>query len=526
MLTKFQKYLQGLYATHLIVVGLIIFGLVLRLRQYLAGRSLWLDEAMLALNIVSRNFGELLQPLDYNQGGPVGFLLLEKLTLTLLGNNELTLRLIPLLTGCAALLLFALLLRQMLGNLGLALALTIFAVAAPLVYYSSEVKQYSSDVFITLLLLWLGSAQNLNHEESQSVTKEYQEDSSGSSLVFLRALRGNVFLALAGALALWCSHPAIFTLTGVGAALLLQPGIWKERARLLAVLLVIGTWAASFALLYLVSLGGLAANNFLLDYWTEYFMPLPPWNNWGWFPATAQGIISFIFGVEAWWPLVALLMLLGLVALLRNNLQFGVLLALPLFAALGASALGKYPFAGRMILFAIPIFIALAAAGVESVVGWLRPRWLAVVAGAVLVLILFLQPLVSAGENFIHPKYPEHIRPTMTYLQENHKPDDAIYVYYWAVPAFRYYAPFYGFSENNFLAGNDYAANPPGLLTETDQFKGRKRVWVLFSHVYENGIYNEKDALLAHLNQIGVKKREFRVPGTSVNLYLYDLAQP
>lgn len=522
MLPNFQKSLQGLYVRHLIVVGLIIFGLVLRLRQYFAGRSLWLDEAMLALNIINRNFGELLQPLDYNQGGPVGFLLLEKLTVTLLGNNELTLRFIPLLAGCAALLLFALLLWRMLGTLGLALALTLFAAAAPLIYYSSEVKQYSSDVFVTLFLLWLaaetlGIDQNLNHEGSQSVTKE-----KNSSFVFLRDK--NIFLALAGALALWCSHPALFTLTGLGAALLLQPGIWKDRVRLQAALLVIGTWAVSFVLLYLVSLRGLAANNFLLDYWGDTFMPLPPWNNWGWFPSMARGLILFIFSVEGWWLLAAALMLLGLVTLLRNNLQFGILLALPLFAALGASALGKYPFAGRMILFAIPIFITLVAAGVETVVGWLRPRWLAFITGAALALILFLQTLVSAGENFIRPKYPEHIRPTMAYLQENRKPDDAIYIYYWAVPAFRYYAPLYGFSENDFVAGNDYATNPPGLLTEADQFKGRKRVWVLFSHVYEKGTYNEKDALLAHLNDMGTKKREFRVPGTSVNLYLYDLA--
>ena len=46
-----------------ILTGLILVaGVLLRLRQYLTGRSLWLDEAMLALNIVNRNYGELFQP--------------------------------------------------------------------------------------------------------------------------------------------------------------------------------------------------------------------------------------------------------------------------------------------------------------------------------------------------------------------------------------------------------------------------------------------------------------------------------
>ncbi|HAE59165.1 MAG TPA: hypothetical protein DCG54_06560, partial [Anaerolineae bacterium] len=94
---------------------LIGMGLVLRLRQYLSGRSLWLDEAMLALNIVERDFWGLLKPLDYDQGAPLGFLLLEKLTISLLGNGELTLRLPSVIAGCLALVFFYLLLRHFLS---------------------------------------------------------------------------------------------------------------------------------------------------------------------------------------------------------------------------------------------------------------------------------------------------------------------------------------------------------------------------------------------------------------------------
>src|SRR5688572_9007696 len=117
---------------------LILFGAMLRLRQYLTGRSLWADEAMLALNIVGRDFSGMFQPLDYDQGAPVGFLLVEKLFNLILGKHELALRLFPLLVGLLSLWLFYLLLQRLTSGAGLLLALALFAFNPRLVYYSSE----------------------------------------------------------------------------------------------------------------------------------------------------------------------------------------------------------------------------------------------------------------------------------------------------------------------------------------------------------------------------------------------------
>lgn len=497
----------------LVVPGLVLFGLALRLRQYLAWRSLWLDEAMLALNIVGRNFGNLLKPLDYEQGAPVGFLLLEKLVISLTRNNELTLRLVPLLAGCAALLLFPLLLRQGLTKTGGWTALTLFALGAPLVYYASEVKQYSLDVFVTLLLLWLGG---------RLIFREADEDS--------KPTKDMLWLTIAGMLSVWFSHPAIFALAGVSGALFLHYAFQKDIGRLKIFAAMIAAWGASFVLLYFVSLRGLAADSYLLNYWSDAFMPFPPWTHWDWFASTLQAALENPVGLDT--PalgLAVVLLLAGLLSLLRRNWRFAALPVLTLLAALAASALGKYPFAGRMILFAAPLLMLLIGAGVEAVASLTTrlsgTRWLGRAVALLLATVLFYQPLSVASQNFLQPKYYEHITPAMSYLQTNHKPGDVVYVYYWAVPAFRYYAPFYKFSEGDFMAGNDYEANHAGLLAEIDQYKSQKRVWILFSHVYEEkGGYNEKDALLAHLNEIGVKRREFIAPGTSVYLYLYDLS--
>jgi hypothetical protein len=112
----------------------------------------------------------------------------------------------------------------------------------------------------------------------------------------------------------------------------------------------------------------------------------------------------------------------------------------------------------------------------------------------------------------------------MEVLRETWKSGDALYVSHGALPAFRFYASFYGLEDIPYEFGlrEEYQA-PESMLEKLASLQGRPRVWILLSHVYEKKNFNEKDFLLNYLNQTGEKKREFRVPGTSVFLYLYDL---
>jgi hypothetical protein len=65
--------------------------------------------------------------------------------------------------------------------------------------------------------------------------------------------------------------------------------------------------------------------------------------------------------------------------------------------------------------------------------------------------------------------------------------------------------------------------DPQSIASQLEAFDGQPRTWVLFSHVYEKGDFNVRKFILEYLDQTGEKRREFRVPGTSVFLYLYDL---
>ena len=138
------------------VIVFLVFGFILRAHQYAFNRSLWMDEAMLALNIVDRSFAGLTQPLAYNQGAPLGFLFIQKLAVTLFGNHDYILRLFPFIASVVSLFLFYHLANAVTKGLGRILAVYLFSVSGWLVYYASECKQYSSDVMVCLLLLLYG----------------------------------------------------------------------------------------------------------------------------------------------------------------------------------------------------------------------------------------------------------------------------------------------------------------------------------------------------------------------------------
>ena len=87
--------------------------------RYAANRSLWLDEAYLTESILTYSARQLATT-DFLhwQAAPVGFLLLEKLAVTLLGTGEHALRLVPLLAGVASVPLFYLVVRRSLPAAG------------------------------------------------------------------------------------------------------------------------------------------------------------------------------------------------------------------------------------------------------------------------------------------------------------------------------------------------------------------------------------------------------------------------
>jgi len=501
MINKFKASFTG---EKIAVTGLIVLGVALRLRQYLTGRSLWSDEAMLALNIVNRNFIGLFKPLGFDQGAPIGFLLVEKLFSSPFGRSEYALRFFPLIVGIISIWLFYLLLKRTTSAVGVFAALSLFVLNPRLIYYSSEVKQYTVDVFVTIALLLLAS--HLFEDQPQK--------------------RNFAWLALAGFLALWFSHPALFVLAGIGITLVI---LYIRRRDYVSLRTSIGMgilWLANIILLYFLILRDLGHNAYMYEYWQGAFMPLSPWKAIDWFRWMMGGIIATQFGIPYFTFFVFMLFLIGWVILWLRNRNYALTFALIFLVTLTVSALKLYPFAERMILFLIPLGLLLLGKTVEALYQSLqKQRALSVLATLILSGYLIYGPLTTSTGYFLKPKYFEHIRPFMQFLQETWRSGDAMYISNGAVAQFEYYAPIYALKDVSFISnGREAYKNPNEILGQLDTLKGKSRVWILMSHVYEKGHFNEKGFILNDLNQIGKKKREFRVPGTSVYLYLYDLS--
>ena len=172
---------------------MIGLGIVLRFIPYLHNRSLWLDEAMLVKGILQNSFSQLLGLLEHRQMAPVGFLFIEKTLVLNFGDGEYVLRLFSLLAGILSLFLFYGVARRILTLRGRTIALGLFAICQPLLYYSSDLKPYSSDVMIALGIYLLGLV---------CIEKESR---------FVRSL---FLLSIAGAILIWFSYPAVFSLAG------------------------------------------------------------------------------------------------------------------------------------------------------------------------------------------------------------------------------------------------------------------------------------------------------------------------
>jgi hypothetical protein len=484
---------------------LIALGIILRLRQYLVNRSFWADEASLAFNLVTRTFSGLTQPLDYHQGAPVGFLFIEKLSILLLGNNEYAMRLFPLVCGVIAIYLLYLLAKTYIGLSGL-FALLAFSVGWNLIYYSSELKQYSSDVMIALLLVYLAS--RCIREQTHA--------------------RDLLLLGIAGAIAIWVSHPSVFVLAGIGLVLFLEKLTRKDYMPFGLILVMGIVWIGLFAIDYFIFLRPLAADEYLQSYWGKAFMPLPPWSDLGWFEKTFYSML--LMSLHTYFSAVvtvSILLVIGGMSLLFRNRNIALLFILPALIVLIASGFEAYPLKDRFMLFLIPFFLLILSEGLRGIYSitakWSRP--LGIVLAVLPVLILIWPPGTTLSQFFITTRGSD-VRPVIQYVGENRKPDEIVYVFHAGESAFQYYAPLYGLNRGEVIFGPSSLRKKfvlEGFFNDVQNLQGKDRVWFIFSNIYDCGNCegDMQEFYVNYINGYGVMLDQINAP--RANAYLYDL---
>ena len=500
----------------LVAAVLAAAGIGLRLWQYLANSSLWIDEAALARNIIDRSPVELLQPLDYAQVAPPGFLLAEKAIITLLGSSEWALRLFPLLCGLFAIVLFWRIAARILTGWAVPYAVGLIALGTPLIYFSSQVKQYSTDMAATVLVIWL--------------------------VLWLRQgpsdVRRTLVAAGVGAVAAWFSHPAMLVLAGTGAALVVSSMTAGRREGYRSVLVVGTIWALSAGLAAALALRNEppADRAYLEWFWVGGFMPLPPrtldeafwvWHRLTWlFGTFGTGLRRTNGGLGyPWSPLFVLLAVTGVVALWRRQRETALILLGPVVVTLMAAALHAYPFTGRLLSFLLPVFLLATAAGAGHMLTK-SPGRLQFASPALLALLVGSP--VYAALAALPPERVEHLRPVMAEVAERRQGNDATYVFYGAGQAFMYYAPRFGLSRADFTLGQCSFRDMRVFLRDLDAFRGRPRVWIVATHSKLDA--PELETMIDYLDSIGLRLDWIEVRATSnltsaaAHAYLYDLS--
>lgn len=489
--------------------------MVLRVWQYFANSSLWLDEAALARNIIDRSPAALVGPLDYAQAAQPAFLLIQKGTVAVLGSSEYALRFFPLLCGIGSLLLFARIAGRLLEGWVAPYAVGLFSLGTPFVYFSSQAKQYSSDVAVALVLLL--TALEIRRRGVN--------------------IRGAWIFGIIGAVAVWLSQPALFVLAGFGAAFAVLAVMERDRTAAGPLFITWTLWGVSAAAVAALALRNVPAldREYLKWCWQMGFMPMPPQSaaDLAWFPRKLIWVFgAFAYGLGLtnggmnyrWSPVFAAVMAYGFWALWQKRRDVVLFFALPVAVVIVLSAAGLYPFTARQIAFLVPYLLLATAAGAERVLATWPERLQ--IASPVALALLGGAPVFAAATT-IPPFWLQHLRPVVEYVEARRQPGDEVYVFYGAGQAFHYYAQRLAVRTEHVTIGQCGLADPRTYLRDLDQFRGKKRIWIVMTHTQRLG---EESLLTDYLDRIGERLDQISVPGSSglsvegARGYLYDLS--
>jgi hypothetical protein len=476
----------------------VAIGVALRVYQFMADTSLWLDELAVVNNLAERSLKSLLTaPLSYLQVAPPGFLLVEKAMYELSGGADRALRLYSLLAGIASLGAMALVSLRLGLRETAWVPVLLLALGGPFIFQSAQVKPYSGDVFLGLALV----ALTLRLASQPNARR--------------------VWPAVIGAAAPWFSFPAVLVLGGLGAVLVASP-----RRRHVFPIVIVWALSSAAALLYAGQLLDPRTGDMMQLHWSRVggFPPdlvhLLPWaagrlNALMWSEIGLRGA-SFWLGVA----------LAGAVLLWRRNRIAAVVVSAPILVGLVVAVARRYPLGDRVSHWLAALLMLLIAAAAAEATQVLLRRWRSRVLIPLPALLVVVLPVLTLAK--APPPYRvNHVRPVLLEIARMGQPNDRLYVYPGAWHAFRRYGSLSGITPERVVFGRCPRRSLREPLREIDRLRGQPRVWVLFTHVVTPA---RRAMLLSYLDTIGVRRQSVTYPepyveeSASVDAYLYDLS--
>lgn len=491
--------------------SLVVAGAALRIFQYASDTSLWFDELSIVRNLVHRSETRLLmEPLGDSQVAPVGFMVAEKAISRVLGESDLAFRFLLLPVGLVALVLFLRLAQRLLDGYAVSFAVAMFAIGAPFIRYSAEIKQYGIDIaaIVALPLIALG----LRDPDSTAA----------------RCVLGGI----AGAILVWFSQPAVFGLAGIGAALLLAWLRDRDPRTRRALLVTVPAWAVASVAATVVAFRHVTpeVRAYMDQFWRlrDSFFPRP-FTKAGdalWLWDRIMELFSDPTVLRYRWPaLYGGLVILGLIVLWRRN-RFGALVLLGPFAVgVLAAVLQQFPLKTRVALWLLPILVLAVAEGAE----WLRRQAsrLHPAAGGICMTALLVLPTLAFVER-LPPYWVEDHKTALAFIRDHRQPGDAVLVFAYELEAVERYGAQYGLASDDYQLGACSRDDGRMFLRDVDRDRGRRRVWLLEGAV--PGYSTPRRSLERYLATIGVREESISIPSEGaldpVSASLFDLSDP
>ena len=481
------------------IIGLciILAGLCVSILMNCVGRSLWLDEAMLAYSFSERSFFGLTDGVfEWEQSAPVLYLYLVKLLTLVFGNTEAVLRSFSVFSYVAVLFLGGYAARRLFQLRYPILVSAFLANMNFILRYSNEFKQYLSECIWVLLVLILYEC--------------YKE----KGLAWWKMMAG--FMVF-----IWGANPACFFIGGI---LLYEfaDGILKKDGVMVRNSIATGVGVGiSFVVYYFYWLRGIALSGAMQSYWENADFPLIPRSVDDLKMAKAMVYEIFITFREARLFMAAFVLAAFVLGVFLEGNRYCKVIFLGFFVALFASYIHMFPIADRLWCFSFPVFTILAFYAIDSMAAGGKKAELAA------LFLMFTLMLTNNG--ILVYRNPEHVfqkgeeaNPAIAWLQEHVAADEKVYVYYQSIPVTRYKI---GYDTNRIGNGEAdniiWATDTPNkekAQADIERVLGEPKCYILASHAPEERI----GPLLTALSQSGsleIVLNEYETP-----LYFYASA--
>lgn len=330
LLLKREKFYK------LALISIFAAGILLRIFVYCRNISFWGDEASIALNLINKSYLELFKGLDYLQVAPPGFLILSKFILNIFNPKidyirDLLLRFFPFVFSCLSLLVFYKFSKNFIKDKKtLLFASTLFAFNPCAILYAAQLKQYSLELLVSVVLMSLF----------------YR-------IIITNKIRIADFVLIS--LSMWFSLSSLI-ISASGFIILL----FKKSFNFIKLL---PAYLLSFVVFYFFSLKSIKQVNYagMYHWWST---------GYGFFDLRHPMRLFIRFGelfsfdktsAECLGIFFIFLILFSLIFSKKFNLLSKVFLSLPILITIILSGLSLYPIEARLILFLLPSFSIIIA---------------------------------------------------------------------------------------------------------------------------------------------------------------------